>query len=172
MTQCRFVPNKSGTGQWMICARGTHRSGVFFLLRTLVSDALLGLDFLLRLSLAVDFLLPLRLFLDSQEVLRLVLSTGCRKPCQHHGPIPGTEPLQDQLAAQDLAGPGGMMQADRTATQIQQQLSVCILFMLFSEFLLLILQRLLNHAADRRLVNILSSGICHECFLSIKKPRQ
>ena len=111
----------SGIGINTSAAQGEPADGlllVFLFPGALGGDALLGQDLLFRLFLTVNFLLPLRFFPVAGKGLELIGAPVSREPRQKHRPVPGTEPLLNVDSAQDLTGPGGMVQAKGTGTQI------------------------------------------------------
>ena len=68
-----------------------------------------------------------------------------------------------------MTPPWVMMQLHCGFPQVQKQLLVRIHLVLLPERTFLLFERLLYHASDRSLINIVSAWICHSCFLSMKK---
>jgi hypothetical protein len=65
-----------------------------------------------------------------------------------------------------------MVLSNCPGSQISKKLFIRILFMLPTEILFLLFQGFLDHPANGCFIYILSSGICHDFFLSKQKLRQ
>ena len=187
--QCRSVLKRSAPGN-LTAGRGNNRqssikglckrvhkpsntnSFCVFLFGLLLKLPLVCQNLLLRFSLSVNFFLLLKLFLDSCKRFTLICCFGSREPRQEQCPIPGPEPLLNKLSADDFSRPRGMLLPNCPGSQISKQLFIRILRMLLPKGLFLLFQRFLDHPSNGCFVYILSSGICHDYFLSKQKLRQ
>ena len=166
--RCRQLP-ENGSVRRQFCHTASFG---LFLLGSLLHSPLISKRFLPDFLLSVFFFLPFCFFLNPCKGLTLVCCPWCRESRQGQGPVPGTKPLLNAASSHYLTGPGSVVQPDCTAAQIGQKLRLRICPVLLPEFLLLLVQGFLDHSVNDRLVYILSSGICHDFFLSKQKLRQ
>ena len=139
---------------------------------SLLCQTLLGKLLFFCLFSAVKLFLALGFLLDSGKRCTLIRRPGNWESRQGQYPVPGSKPLLYKSTADDFSRPGGMLFPNSPGSQISNQLFIRILCMLLTKICFLLFQCFLDHPANGCFIYILSSGICHDFFLSKQKLRQ